>query len=92
MARANHSSALTADALVRTGAATYRGYMVLVATATATIDIRDATAAGGGSIIATIPAATAVGAYPLSVGIACDLGVFADYNGAATGTIVVLFE
>lgn len=92
MAKANHSAAITADALVKTGLTTYRGFTVTVVTAGGTIDIRDATSAGTGVIIDTIPAATPAGTrIEKLVGIVCETGIFVDYNGA-TGTLVVAYE
>jgi hypothetical protein len=93
MPKANHSAAITADTLVKTGQAIYRGFNVAVVTAVGTIDIRDGIAAGGGTIIDTIPIATAVGTrVEKAVGIICETGVYADFNGGATGTITVLYE
>lgn len=92
MAKANHSAAITADALVKTGQTTYRGFTITVVTAAGTIDIRDGTSAGTGVIIDTIPAGTAVGTrVEKTVGVICETGIFVDYNGA-TGTLVVLYE
>lgn len=92
MAQAFHSSAITADALVKSGRVVYRGYTITVVTAGGTIDIRDATSAGSGTIIDTIPAATAAGTrVERLVGIVCETGLYVDYNGA-TGTVVVAFE
>jgi len=93
MAKANHSAALTADALVKTGAATYRGFTITVVTAVGTIDIRDGITAGGGVIIDTIPAATVAGTrIEKTVGVICETGIYVDYNGGATGTLVVHYE
>ena len=93
MAKANHSAAITNDALVKTGAATYRGFHVTVVTAVGTIDIRDGVAAGGGVVIDTIPAATAAGTrVEKTVGIVCETGLYVDYNGGATGTVILLYE
>lgn len=92
MPRANHSSAITADALVKTGKVIYRGFDITVVTAAGTIDIRDAASAGTGTVIDTIPAATAAGTrVEKQVGIICETGLYVDYNGA-TGTVVVLYE
>ena len=92
MPKANHSTAITADALVRTGRTVYRGFTVTVVTASGTIDIRDSTSAGSGTIIDTIPAATAAGTrVEKTVGLICETGLYVDYNGA-TGTVVVAFE
>jgi hypothetical protein len=93
MAKANHSSAITNDSLVKTGQVTYRGFNITVVTAVGTIDIRDGVAAGGGVIIDTIPVATAAGTrIEKNVGIVCETGIYVDYNGGATGTVVVLYE
>jgi hypothetical protein len=93
MPKATHSAAITADALVKTGQGTYRGFTVTVVTAVGTIDIRDATAAGAGTIIDTIPAATAAGTrVEKQVGVVCETGIYVDYNGGATGTVVLLYE
>ena len=93
MAKANHSAAITADALVYTGQTTYRGFTITVVTAVGTIDIRDGVAAGGGVIIDTIPAATAAGTrVEKVVGVICETGIYVDFNGGATGTVVVHYE
>lgn len=93
MTKAIHSPAITADTLVRTGASTYRGFTITVVTAVGTIDIRDGVAAGGGVIIDTIPVATAAGTrIEKNVGVTCETGIYVDYNGGATGTLVVLYE
>lgn len=93
MPKANHSAAITADALVKTGGCVYRGFHVTVVTAVGTIDIRDGVAAGGGVIIDTIPAATAAGTrVEKTVGVICETGIYVDFNGGATGTVVALFE
>ena len=93
MAIAHHSPAIAADTLVFTGQATYRGFTVTVVTAVGTIDIRDGVAAGGGTIIDTIPIATAAGTRVQNlVGVTCESGIFVDFNAGATGTVVVLYE
>ena len=92
MAKATHSPAITADALVKTGKCVYRGYTITAVTAAGTIDIRDGVSAGTGVVIDTIPAATAAGTKSeRTVGITCETGLYVDYNGA-TGTVVALFE
>lgn len=93
MPRAVHSPAVTADTLVKTGKAIYRGFNITVVTAVGTIDIRDGVAAGGGVIIDTIPIATAAGThYEPNTGIICETGIYVDYNGGATGTVIVKYE
>jgi hypothetical protein len=93
MTKAIHSPAIAADTLVRTGPSTYRGFTITVVTAVGTIDIRDGVAAGGGTIIDTIPIGTAAGTrVQNSVGVTCETGLFVDFNGGATGTLVLLYE
>jgi len=93
MAKANHSAAITGDALVKTGQTTYRGFTITVTTAVGTIDIRDGTSAGTGVIIDTIPVGTAAGIrVEKTVGVICETGIYVDYNGGATGTLVVNYE
>ena len=93
MAKANHSAALTADALVKTGAATYRGFTITTVTAVGTIDIRDGITAGGGVIIDTIPVATAAGTrVERTVGVTCETGLYVDFGAGATGTVILLYE
>jgi hypothetical protein len=93
MAKATHSAAITGDSLVKTGQTIYRGFTITVVTAVGTIDIRDGIAAGGGVIIDTIPLGTAAGTrVEKNVGIICETGIYVDYNGGATGTVVVLYE
>jgi hypothetical protein len=93
MTKANHSSAITGDALVKTGQCTYRGFTITVVTAVGTIDIRDGTSAGGGTVIDTIPIATAAGTrIEKTVGVICETGLYVDFNGGATGTVIVLYE
>ena len=93
MAKANHSAAIAADTLVFTGKTTYRGFTITVVTAVGTIDIRDGVAAAGGVIIDTIPVATVAGTrVEKIVGITCETGLYVDFNGGATGTLVVHYE
>lgn len=89
---AAHSAAITADTLVFTGPCVYYGFQVTTATATAAIQIRDGVAAGGGVVIGTINAGTAVGQYPTTTGVYCETGLYVDYAASATGTVVVLFR
>lgn len=89
---AAHSAAITADALVFTGPCIYYGYSVTTATATAAIQVRDAVSAGGGTVIGTINASTAIGQYPTTTGVYCETGLYVDYAASATGTVVALFR
>ena len=93
MPSAAHSAAITGDTLVKTGPAKYRGFHITVVTAVGTIDIRDGVSAGGGTVIDTIAVATAAGTrVEKTVAVNCDAGIYVDYNGGATGTVVVLYE
>jgi hypothetical protein len=84
------SNSLTASAQVGQSNAVYYGYTVTVVTATAAILIRKKSTTG--QIIDVIPAATAAGtSKDRSLGIACDTGLFVDFNGG-TGTVVILYE
>jgi hypothetical protein len=80
----------TGDAQVKATPGVYCGYTVTVVTATGTIDIRDATAAGAGTIIDTIPIGTAAGSTKtLANAVTCATGIYIDYNSSATGTVRV---
>ena len=71
--------------------AVYYGYTVTVVTAVGVINIRKTSASG--QIIDVIPVATAAGANrSLSYGTACDGGLFVEFNGGATGTVVINYE
>lgn len=85
------SPSLTASTLVKSGLANYYGYTVTVVTATGAINIRDGSVSG--QIIDVIPAATAAGATKaLANGLALDDGLFVEFNGGATGTVVIHYE
>ena len=80
----------TADTLVKSGAGIVYGIIVTTALSAATIDIRDATSAGTGTILFTIPASATVGTIiQFGTGIVVNSGIYADFNG--TGTINVLY-
>lgn len=79
----------TADELIKTGAGVLYGYIVTVATAANVIELRDAVAAGAGTVLISIPASTAVGIYALPAGVSFSTGLYADFTG--TGTINVLY-
>lgn len=90
VAKATASANVTADTLIKTGPGVILGYVVHAATATNQIEIRDAVAAGGGTVRVTIPASTAVGVYHFGgVGISCTAGIYLDFTG--TGTVSVLY-
>lgn len=61
------------------------GVTVLVVTATNVIEIRDATAAAGGTVVLSIPASTAVGTHFPCNGIKLNTGLYCDHTG--TGTV-----
>lgn len=84
--------AVAASTVVAKGLSKYYGYIVTTVTATAALQIRDATAAGGGTIIDTIATATAIGtAKVFPHPIQCDAGLVFDLNGG-TGGITLLYE
>ena len=88
--KVNASASLTATGQVGLENAVYYGYTVTVVTATAAIYIRQR--ASNGQIIDVIPSGTAAGASKdRSLGIACNGGIFVDFNGAS-GTVVILYE
>jgi hypothetical protein len=90
---AGYRAGITGDTLVKQGRTKLYGIIVTTATATAAIDIRDAVAAAGGTVIWTIPASTAAGVISLPAGgVNLDDGCFVDYAGTATGTLTVLFD
>lgn len=85
------SASLTASALVKEGLAVYYGYTVTVATATGPINIRNGSVSG--QIVDVIPATTAAGSTKaLPNGLSLDDGLFAEFNGGATGTVVIHYE
>lgn len=91
MAKVKASPTLTASGSVGQNNGVYHGFHVVVATATGAINIRDGGASG--QIIDVIPASTAVGTrYSNEAGISVDDGIFVEFNGGATGSVVVLYE
>lgn len=73
------------------GPCIYYGHLVTTVVGAGVINIRDATAAGAGTIIDIIAAAAAVGVEFFSpVGIYCADGLYADF--ASTGTITVFYQ
>lgn len=91
VAKAKASSPATGDTLIRSGAGVIMGYVVHAVTATNVIEIRDSTAAAGGTVKVTIPAGAAIGVYHFGgVGIECTTGIYLDFTG--TGTVSVLYH
>jgi hypothetical protein len=85
------SASLTASAQVGQENTAYYGYTVTVVTAVGAINIRKTSITG--QIIDVIPSATAAGATKdYSLGIAMDGGLFVEFAGGATGTVVVRYE
>lgn len=83
---------LSATTVVVRGKGRYWGYIVTTVTATAALQIRDATAAASGTVIDTIPTATAIGTQRvLPVPIPVENGLTFDLNGG-TGGITLLYE
>ncbi len=88
------SASLTASGTVGLNNAVYYGYTVTVVTATGPINIRRGSVSG--QIIDVIPAATAAGTTKhLANGLAVGgdvAGIFVEFNGGATGTVVIHYE
>ncbi len=88
------SATLTASGTVGSNNAVYYGYTVTTVTATGVINIRRGSVSG--QIIDVIPIATAVGTTKhLSNGLAIggDMnGIFVEFNGGATGGVVIHYE
>lgn len=82
---------VTEDTLVKTGAGVFYGVEVTTALSAATVVIRDSLTAGAGTVICTIPASSAIGyqKHFFGVGIEFETGLFADFGG--TGTITLLY-
>ena len=86
----NYAS-VTADTDISSSAAGLLvGVLVTVATAADVIEIRDATAAGAGTVVLSIPASAAIGTFYDLKGAKLNTGIYADFTG--TGTIVVLWR
>ena len=83
---------LTGDGQVGpAGPCVYYGHEVTVALSAAVINVRDAIAAGAGTIIDQIAASAAIGVGAmLPVGIYCENGVYADFAG--TGTVTFFYR
>lgn len=80
----------TADELVKTGPGVFYGVIITVALSAAALSIRDASSAGTGTVMMTIPASAPVGVtYVLPVGIEFNTGLFIDFAG--TGTVIALY-
>lgn len=81
-----------ATLVVAKGLSKYYGYIVTTVTATAALQIRDASAAAAGTVIDTIPTATAIGtAKVFPHPIQCEAGIVFDLNGG-TGGVTLLYE
>lgn len=82
---------VTGDVLYHNGPCYLYGVVITTAVATAAIDLRDSTTAGGGTIKMTIPIGAAPadgGKYMLPAPIPFDTALFVDYGASGTGTIV----
>jgi hypothetical protein len=83
---------VAASTVVAKGLSKYYGYIVTTVTAVAAIQIRDASAAGAGTVIDTIATATAIGVKSiLPHPIQCEAGITFDLNGG-TGGVTLLYE
>jgi hypothetical protein len=92
MPRATPSAVLTADTLVRTGPSVYRGFTVMVTTATADINVYDGTS-NAGKLIDVIPTGATKGTTEeRTIGIVCETGIYVDFTGSATGSVQVNYE
>lgn len=73
------------------GAGNYVGYTVTVVTAVGAINVRRGSATA--QIVDVIPVATAAGATKsLSFPMQMDGGIFVEFSGGATGTVVIHYE
>jgi uncharacterized membrane protein len=92
MERVLASGPLTASATVaKDSSNVYYGYTVLVVTAVGSINIRKTSQTG--LIMDIIPAATVAGsARSLAHGLQCEGGIYVEFAGGATGTLIVHFE
>lgn len=88
MQKITYHRPITTSAQIRDKNGVYFGYTVTVATATGAINVRDGTSASG-VLIDVIPVTTAAGATKqLNYGLPVTDGLFIEYNGGATGTVV----
>jgi hypothetical protein len=85
----NYRAGVTADTLVNRGYTKYWGFVVTTATAGGVIEIRDGLTTSG-TLVQSIPASTAVGVNMLNAPLALTSGLFVDFTG--TGTLTLLFE
>jgi hypothetical protein len=85
------SVSLTADGQIGAASAGYYlGYLVTAALSAAVINVRDAIAAGAGTIVDIIPASAAAGVQVnLPYAKYCPTGVYADFAG--TGTVTFFY-
>lgn len=86
------TASLSADGQIgAAGPCIFYGYLVTTIVGAGVINIRDATAAGTGTIIEIVAAAAAVGTQELyPVGIYCANGCYADF--ASTGTLTFYYQ
>lgn len=84
-------TSVTSDTPIKSTPGVFYGVIVTTALSAAIVEIRDATSAGAGTVIATLPASSAIGTKIDfgGMGIRCATGIFADFAG--TGTITVLW-
>lgn len=83
----------TTSGVVRGNGGYYHGYIVTTVTATGAINIYDNASAASGTIVDTIPAATAAGTQRiLPLPIPMTNGIYADFAGGATGTVLFVHD
>jgi len=87
-----YAYSLTADGQIGVAGPTlFYGYMVTTALSAAVINVRDATAAGTGTIIDIVAASAAAGTtHFFPAGIYCANGAYADFAGTGTVTFFAL--
>lgn len=86
------ATARTSGGALRTGVCAYHGYIVTTTTATGAINVYDSTGAFGKQID-SIPATTAAGQRGvLAQPVPCATGIYIDFAGGATGTVLFLHD
>jgi hypothetical protein len=93
MERILASPSMTASGLVggASSSSVYYGYNVTVATAVGVINIRKGSVTG--QIIDVIPSGTTAGTTKGTPhGLQMEGGIFVEFNGGATGTLVIRYE
>jgi hypothetical protein len=83
---------LAASQAVKSGKGEFYGFNVTTVTATGAINFYDNTS-GSGKVLASIPASSAVGTNLQFVnGVPFKTGLYVDFSGGATGTVLVHYK